>query len=64
MKKRVLSLLLCGLMTAALLAGCGSKEAPASDAPTETDAETEAPAGAEESGDAQTPSDGENAEAE
>lgn len=31
---------------------------------TKEDAETEAPAGAEESGDAQTPSDGENAEAE
>ena len=53
MKKRVLSLLLCGLMTAALLAGCGSKEAPASDAPTETDAETEAPA--EDNEDAGTP---------
>ena len=44
MKKRVLSLLLCGLMTASLLAGCGSKEKPEAEAP----AETEAPA---ESGD-------------
>lgn len=44
MKKRVLSLLLCGLMTVSLLAGCGSKEAPAAEAPAETDAETEAPA--------------------
>lgn len=40
MKKRVLSLLLCGLMTAALLAGCGSKEAPAAEAPADTEAES------------------------
>lgn len=40
MKKRVLSLLLCGLMTAALLAGCGSKEAPATEAPADTEAES------------------------
>lgn len=53
MKKRVLSLLLCGLMTVSLLAGCGSKEAPAAEAPAETDAETEAPA--EDNGDAEAP---------
>lgn len=40
MKKRVLSLLLCGLMTAALLAGCGSKEAPATEPPADTEAES------------------------
>lgn len=40
MKKRALSLLLCGLMTAALLAGCGSKEAPATEAPADTEAES------------------------
>lgn len=41
MKKRVLSLLLCGLMTAALLTGCGSKEAPETEAPAETEAPSE-----------------------
>lgn len=53
MKKRVLSLLLCGLMTVSLLAGCGSKEAPAAEAPAETDTETEAPA--EDNEDAEVP---------
>ncbi|NBK90879.1 amino acid ABC transporter substrate-binding protein [bacterium 1XD21-13] len=42
MKKRVLSLLLCGCMAVSLLAGCGSKEAPAADTPAEEG--TEAPA--------------------
>ena len=32
MKKRVLSLMLCGLMMVSLLAGCGAKEEPAADA--------------------------------
>lgn len=41
MKKRVLSLLLCGLMTASLLAGCGSKEKPEAEAPAETEAPSE-----------------------
>lgn len=41
MKKRVLSLLLCGCMAVSLLAGCGSKEAPEADAGTETEAPAE-----------------------
>lgn len=54
MKKRVLSLLLCGCMAVSLLAGCGSKDAPAADAPAETEADAETPAG-ENSEDAEVP---------
>lgn len=53
MKKRVLSLLLCGCMAVSLLAGCGSKEDLTTEAPAETDAETEAPA--ENNEDAEAP---------
>lgn len=60
MKKRVLSLLLCGLMTVSLLAGCGSKEAPAAEAPAETEAETEAPAEDNEDAEAPAEADGES----
>lgn len=60
MKKRVLSLLLCGLMTVSLLAGCGSKEAPAAEAPAETDTETEAPAEDNEDAEAPAEADGES----
>lgn len=60
MKKRVLSLLLCGLMTVSLLAGCGSKEAPAAEAPAEADAETEAPAEDNEDAEAPAETDGES----
>ena len=42
MKKKLLSVLLCATMVAALLAGCGSKEEPAAAEPAEE--ETEAPA--------------------
>ncbi len=59
MKKKLLSILLCGLMTASLLAGCGSspaEEAPAADAAEEG----EAPA-AEEAGE-ETPASDEEAE--
>ncbi len=41
MKKRVLSLMLCGLMMVSLLAGCGAKEEPAADAEAGVDAEAE-----------------------
>ncbi|MBS6397113.1 MAG: basic amino acid ABC transporter substrate-binding protein [Clostridiales bacterium] len=43
MKKKVLSVLLCVSMAAAMLAGCGSKET-AAEAPAETEAPAEAPA--------------------
>lgn len=54
MKKRVLSLLLCGCMAVSLLAGCGSKDVPAADAPAETEEDGEAPA-EENSEDAESP---------
>ena len=39
MKKRLLALLMCGVMTAGMLTGCGAKEeAPASDAATTEEA--------------------------
>ncbi len=51
MKKKLLSVLLCGLMTASLLAGCGSaasEEAPAQEAAPEDASGEEAPAASEE----------------
>ena len=43
MKKRLLSMLLCAAMVAAMVVGCGSKEeAPAEDAATEESAEGKA----------------------
>ncbi len=46
MKKKLLSILLCGAMTTALLTGCGSSggEASSADTQSQTPAETEAPA--------------------
>lgn len=62
MKKKMLSLVLAGAMTAAVLTGCGSSASTTSDAATETAAETteeaaettEEAAGTEESADAAT----------
>ena len=54
MKKKLLSILLCGLMTASLLAGCGST--PAEEAP-EADTAEEGEASAEEAGEAAPASD-------
>lgn len=54
MKKKMLSLVLAGAMTAAVLTGCGSSASTTSDAATETAAETtEEAAGTEESADAE-----------
>lgn len=54
MKKKMLSLVLAGAMTAAILTGCGSSASTTSDAATETAAETtEEAAGTEESADAE-----------
>lgn len=54
MKKKMLSLVLAGAMTAAVLTGCGSSASKTSDAATETAAEaTEEAAGTEESADAE-----------
>ena len=55
MKKKMLSLVLAGAMTAAMLTGCGSSASTTSDATTEAAAETtEEAAGTEESADAAT----------
>lgn len=55
MKKKMLSLVLAGAMTAAMLTGCGSSASTTSDATTEAAAETtEEVAGTEESADAAT----------
>lgn len=59
MKKKVLSVLLCVAMTAAMMAGCGSKEETAAPAETEAPAEEETEASAE--GEAEAPA-GEEAE--
>ena len=54
MKKKMLSLVLAGAMTAEVLTGCGSSASTTSDAATETAAETtEEAAGTEESADAE-----------
>lgn len=54
MKKKMLSLVLAGAMTAAVLTGCGSSASTTSDATTEAAAETtEEAAGTEESADAE-----------
>lgn len=53
MKKKVLSVLLCVAMTAAMMAGCGSKEETAAPAETEAPAEEETEASAE--GEAEAP---------
>lgn len=61
MKKRLLATLLTGVMTAALLTGCGggTSEAPASEAPAETEAEApEADVPAETEAPAETPAGG------
>ena len=49
MKKRILSVVLCTAMLAALLAGCGSKaEEPAAAEPSGTEEQAEEPAPAED----------------
>lgn len=59
MKKKVLSVLLCTAMTAAMLAGCGSSSETAAPAETEAPAEEEAEAPAEEEAEAPAEEDAE-----